>query len=269
MKENRRHPATARRVAGDILIAFFAVFTLWLSAVMLHRIHTVVLADTYRKVFRNELVLCAVLLVFALDLRFGLLTRIRFMPARILGWILRLAAIAGTLAILALAALVIGSGMADAGTEAAQVIVLGMALEDGQPTKDLRLRVETAADYAAGHPEALLVLTGGNPDARGRTEADVMFGLLTERGVPAERMLREDRAADTRENFRNAARLLRPDAPTAVISSDYHMRRAVKTAKAAGFSRVLCLPAPSDPLRYGANVMWEIVMELNSLVRGR
>ena len=252
-----------------MLIVLFAAFTIYLSVVMLRRIHTVVLAGVYREIFRNELVLCAVLLLFALDLRFGLLTRIRFLPAKILGWALRIAVTAGTVAILAIAALVIGSGLAGTHTETEHVIVLGMALEDGQPTKDLRFRVDSAAAYAAEHPRALLVLTGGNPDAGGRTEAAVMREMLSEKGIPAERMILEDRASDTAENFRNTAQLLSADAPVTVITSDYHMRRAVRTAQTAGFTEVLRLPAPSDPVRYGSNVMWEIIMELNSLLYGR
>jgi hypothetical protein len=43
------------------------------------------------------------------------------------------------------------------------------------------------------------------------------------------------------------------------------MDRAVQMAKAAGFSNVLRLPAPSSFLSYGANVMYEVVLELNEL----
>ena len=52
-----------------------------------------------------------------------------------------------------------------------------------------------------------------------------------------------------------------------LISSDYHMDRAVQTAKDAGFSRILRLPAPSDFLSYGANLMSEVVLDLDALSR--
>ena len=42
-----------------------------------------------------------------------------------------------------------------------------------------------------------------------------------------------------------------------------HMDRAVRTAREAGFTRVLRLPAPSAFLSFGANVMWEGIMEVN------
>ena len=140
-----------------------------------------------------------------------------------------------------------------------------MALEDGQPTKDLLLRLVTAQRCAEEHPDATLILTGGNPDESGRTEAFVMQELLTERGVSEDRMILEDQAASTRENFRNTAQLIDPSRPVVFISSDYHMDRAVSMAKEAGFTQVMRLPAPSDPIRYGANVMWEVILEINEL----
>ena len=78
-------------------------------------------------------------------------------------------------------------------------------------------------------------------------------------------MILEDRAETTKENFRNTARMIDPEEPVVLISSNYHMDRAVQTAEAAGFARVLRLPAPSSVLRYGANVMWEVILELNEL----
>ena len=59
--------------------------------------------------------------------------------------------------------------------------------------------------------------------------------------------------------------MIDPAQPVVVISSNYHMDRAVQTAKSAGFSHVLRLPAPSSIFSYGANVMNEVVLELNEL----
>jgi uncharacterized SAM-binding protein YcdF (DUF218 family) len=57
--------------------------------------------------------------------------------------------------------------------------------------------------------------------------------------------------------------MIDPSRPVVLISSDYHMDRAVRTAREAGFTRVLRLPAPSAFLSFGANVMWEVIMEVN------
>ena len=127
------------------------------------------------------------------------------------------------------------------------------------------LRLDAAEAYLRENPQAVLILTGGNPDESGRTEAAVMRDLLAARGVAADRMVLEDRAEDTRENFRNTARLVDPGEPIVLISSNYHMDRAVRTAKRAGFAEVLRRPAPSSALHFGANVMWEVILELNEM----
>ena len=108
-------------------------------------------------------------------------------------------------------------------------------------------------------------LTGGNADGSGRTEADVMHDILLERGVAEDRMILEDQANSTKENFRNTAKMIDPREPVVLISSDYHMDRAVRTAESAGFSDVLRLPAPSSFRNYGANILSEVILELNEL----
>ena len=261
-------PGKLRRAAGGVFVVLILAFTVYLSAVMLHKIHSVALAATYRKIFLYELVLCGVLLVFALDLRFDLFTRIRCVPLLAVGWLLRILVAAAAAAILILGGVIAAGGFVrDAGPTAC-AIVPGMALENGRPTRDLRLRLRTAVTYAEQNPDAVLLLTGGNPDENGRSEAAVMRDLLAEMGFAQDRLLLEEQATDTRENFRNAARMIDPSAPVTLITSGYHMNRAVEMAEDAGFSDVRRLPAPSDPLRYGVNLMWEIILKLDNLMKG-
>ncbi|MBR1408215.1 MAG: YdcF family protein [Clostridia bacterium] len=144
-------------------------------------------------------------------------------------------------------------------------IVLGLALENGKPTDDLMARLNTAQAYLENYPEAQLILTGGNADGSGRSEAAVMRDILAERGVSDDRMLLEDQSKSTKDNFKNTAQIIDPGKPVVLISSDYHMDRAVQAAKSAGFSDILRLPAPSSLFSYGSNVMSEVVLELNEL----
>lgn len=265
-KGSGKSTARFRRVAGDVLIVLIAAFTLYLSAVMLHRIRTVVLRDNYIKIFSRELILCAVLLLAALDLRFGLLTKLPGKAMKLPGLVLRVVILAAAALILLLCGRVVAGSLICTEGPAAHAIVLGMALEDGKPTGDLLLRLDTAQQYLERNPEAKLILTGGNPDENGKTEAAVMRELLLARGVSEESLILEDRAETTKDNFRLTAQLLDPAEPVLLISSDYHMDRAVRTAQEAGFAAVLRLPAPSEGLYYGANVLWEIMLDLNSLL---
>lgn len=254
-----------RRIIGNILLILAVLFTAYLTAVMLHRISTVVLKDVYREAFQYELIFCAAFLLFALDVRFGLFTAMRSPVLKAVGWVLRIAVILFVAVLLFFFGRITINSLQDTDEAAEHVLVLGLALEHGKPTADLLSRLNTAEDYLLAHPESTLILTGGNPDANGNTEADVMRAILQDRGVPADRMIEEDKAASTIENFQNAARLIDPSAPTILITSDYHMHRAMQTAETAGFTNILPLTAPSSPLFYAANVTWEVLMEINEL----
>ncbi|MBQ8954016.1 MAG: YdcF family protein [Clostridia bacterium] len=254
-----------RRIAGDVLIALVLLLIGDMCAVMVHRVSVVVLKETYRDAFHYELILCGVLLLFSLDVRFGLLTRPRLRAVKAAGWILRAVVALLTCAILFFCGRVISGSLIDTAGPAEYAVVLGMALEDGEPAKDLLHRVDTAAQFLNDNPGASLILTGGNPDGSGKTEAAAMRELLLARGVPAEKMILEDQAKTTSDNFRNVARMTDPRDPLVLISSGYHMDRAAGIAAQAGFTHILRRPAPSDPRCYGANMLWEVVMDVNEL----
>lgn len=258
-------PGLARRAAGDALLALLSAYTTTLSVQMRRRIRAVVRKEGYRELFRYELGLCGLLLLSAADLRFGFLSSPRRKEWRAPGLLAGGAIHAAAGVALFFAGRIALGGRIRSDGGASHAILLGMALEDGRPTKDLLLRLDAAAQYLRQNPEAVLILTGGNPDETGRTEAALMRELLAERGVPEEKMLLEDKAETTIENFENTARMLDPASPVALISSDYHMDRSVRTAKDAGFTDVLRFPAPSDPRAYGTNLMLEVVMEINEL----
>lgn len=264
----KKKPALARRIIGDILIFLMAVLTVETIIVMTHKINTVVLKDDYISVFRYELIFCAIFLIFALDVRFGFFTKLRFKAAKVIGWILRiiivlLTAVLGFFCI----KVVIGSCI-NTSEKTDYAIVLGLALENGQPTRSLLLRLDTGQKYLEQYPEAKLILTGGNADDSGKTEAEAMRELLVEKGVPDASMILEDEAKTTKENFLNVAAMIDPAAPVVFISSGYHMERAVMYADKAGFTNIRRLPAPSPFFEYGADMMSEVVLFINEITKG-
>lgn len=258
----------ARRILGDLALVLAALLTADVTVIMLRRIASVVLKETYQNIFRHELILCAVLLICALDLRFGIFTARKGRALQGIGWALRIAILLGTALILFFCGKVAVGSLINTAQPAQHAIVLGMALQNGKPTDDLLSRLDTAQAYLEQNPETTLILTGGNAGDDGRTEAAVMRDLLLARGVSEQSLRLEDQAATTKENFRNTAQMIDPAAPVVLISSNYHMDRAVRTAESAGFTRVLRLPAPSDPLSFGANLMWEVILDLNELKTG-
>ncbi len=181
-KRNRSAPI--RRIIGDILLVLAMILIAEVAFVMPARINAVVLKSDYQDVFRYEIILCVILLLFALDIRFNLFTRWKPALLKGIGWVLRAAIVLSSAVILFFCGKVIAGGLINTAGPANSAIVLGLALENGKPAPDLLARLDTARTYLEKYPEAQLILTGGNADESGRTEAAVMRDLLTEQGVP-------------------------------------------------------------------------------------
>ena len=253
------------RIIGDILLLLAMLLTADVLFIMPARMKAVVLKTVYRKVFLYQLFLCAVLLVFALDIRFNLFTRWQSGTLNVIGWILRAAVILAAAGILFFCGKIIAGGLVNTAGRAGYALVLGLALENGKPVPALLARLDATQAYLEKYPEARLILTGGNADESGRTEAAVMRDILLEKGVPESRMILEDRSETTVENFRNTAAIISKDEPVVIITSDYHMDRAVRNAREEGFTHLMRLPVSSGILAFGANMLTEIIANVHDL----
>ncbi len=125
--------------------------------------------------------------------------------------------------------------------DADALIVLGAAVHGDRVTWVLSNRLDTAADYLEAHPDAICVVSGGQGDGESVTEASAMQKYLVERkGIDPARILMEDKAENTRENFAFSKALiderLGNDAKIAFVTTDFHVFRAGRVAKKAGIS---------------------------------
>lgn len=116
------------------------------------------------------------------------------------------------------------------------ILLLGVELNaDDSPTAELIARVDEAARaYHEGvlGADGVLIPCGGVLPGKTRAEAQVMAELLEARGVPRGRMRLEEQSQTTMENMRFAKALLpQRRARVLVVTSDYHLRRAVLTAR--------------------------------------
>lgn len=111
------------------------------------------------------------------------------------------------------------------------VVLAGETIGDGSIGYSTYLRCLYAWwAYRAGGVETL-VLAGG-PEVRpvSRAMGDFLSGL----GVPRERMQTETRSNNTRENLANVRTLLGQRRSITLLTSDYHMRRALLLAAREG-----------------------------------
>jgi len=113
------------------------------------------------------------------------------------------------------------------------IIVLGAQVKpDGTLSVQLHRRLATARKEYLQNPQ--LIITCG---AQGRTEpmpeGEAMRDWLIAQGVPAEHVLAETQSFNTRENLLHAKAMMEERGLTRalVVTSDYHVARAVATCK--------------------------------------
>ncbi len=106
-----------------------------------------------------------------------------------------------------------------------------------------------------------VVVTGSSGSAASMAE------YLTAHGVPPDIILREDAAKSTAENASFTANLLPPDkrGRVALLSSDYHMRRAVAVFEKAGFERLVVIPqADAGKRLLNPLQRWQVAVDLGT-----
>lgn len=140
------------------------------------------------------------------------------------------------------------------------ILILGAGLRGDQPSLTLVERLDTAIECDNGE---IFVVSGGQGWNETIPEAEAMAKYLEEHGIPAERIIQEDRSTSTMENLRFSKPLIEADSGKPVselhikiISSDFHAFRAKMLAKRAGYTQVTAsgaetpaMVAPSSYIR--------------------
>lgn len=118
------------------------------------------------------------------------------------------------------------------------VIVLGYGLDGETITLPLYYRLEKTLEYYNKNPNAIIVLSGGQGPDEAITEALAMERFLLSKGVPENKIIKEERATSTYENFLFSKNLLddyfNKEYKTAFITNDFHIFRSKEISKVVG-----------------------------------
>lgn len=131
------------------------------------------------------------------------------------------------------------------------IVVLGSGTLDGHPRPVLAARLDQAAQLAKLQPQALVAVCGGVDWGEKESEAEVMARYLQQRhGIAAQRLVLEKLSTSTELNLKLsrpllAERGLAADAPMAMVSSDFHLMRAMDIARRQGLPQVYPVAAPT------------------------
>ncbi len=119
------------------------------------------------------------------------------------------------------------------------IVVLGAKVNGTEPSRTLRERIDAAAEYLDANPNTVAVVSGGQGDDEGISEAQCMYNGLVERGIDPDRIWMEDQATSTWENLNFSLDLIeaktgmRPE-EIGLLSSEFHLYRGTLFAKECG-----------------------------------
>lgn len=149
--------------------------------------------------------------------------------------------------------LILNPAVVGSDEKADHVILLGGGIsKHGKLPKSVLARVNKAAEYLNKNPQSICVVTGGTLHWLPYAEAPEIKRQLVAAGVSEDRILVEDQAKDTIQNFQLSCKMLAEykdvsideilETPTAVVTSRFHLRRSERLARRIGFTNIKGIP---------------------------
>ncbi len=106
-----------------------------------------------------------------------------------------------------------------------------------EPTAPTRAQIELALAWWRRFPQAIIILSTGDNQGLGVTNARIMADYAARLGIPRANLIEEDRSHDTMTNLRAALEIVTREhlrQPT-LITLDLYTRRAVAVARRQGW----------------------------------
>ena len=149
------------------------------------------------------------------------------------------------------------------------IIVLGAHVNGTKLTLALLERVRRALLYLEENPGTKAVLSGGRGDGEQISEAEAMYRYLTEHGIAAERLIKEEQSTNTKENLDFSLRLIGSmEYSIGVVTNNFHVFRGVAIGKKCGCRRIYPIPSKYRSWRLLIYVPREILAILKDKIVG-
>lgn len=97
-------------------------------------------------------------------------------------------------------------------------------------------RLDKAINCWKTHQSAKIIVSGGIVQKAKESEAEVMAAYLIAHGIPARKIIRENKALNTWQNLAFASHLIKPQETVVVVTSDFHVIRARAYARKMGLN---------------------------------
>jgi uncharacterized SAM-binding protein YcdF (DUF218 family) len=121
------------------------------------------------------------------------------------------------------------------------MIVLGAAMQGSRPSLELRDRLDKALLFYKLCPVKKIIVSGGQGNGEDMPEAQFMKQYLLSHGIPAEKVISEDKSTSTYENIVYSKKLIREsdkreNIKLTIVTNDFHIFRAKFLARREGFT---------------------------------
>jgi len=178
-------------------------------------------------------------------------------------------AAAGILLFLIIEGMILSRFMAAAPDGADYCIILGAQLKENGPSDVLERRLDTAIPYLEANESTIAIVSGGQGANEPKAEAEGMYEYLVAAGIDPSRILLEDQSDNTGTNLKYSGRLLNKEEDTVVVvTSNFHVFRAVLIAGKEGYENVYGLAADSFPGMLPNNMLREFLGIIKDFVVG-
>ncbi|EAD6993071.1 YdcF family protein [Listeria monocytogenes] len=163
----------------------------------------------------------------------------------------------GFIYLLIVAAFMFSGTRAKPSDNADTVLILGAKVngDPAEPAEVLKERLDAAFTYLNENPTMQVVVSGGQGEDESASEASVMEEYLVNKGITRSRIKIENKSRRTEENIKHSKEKFNLG-KTVIVTSDYHMYRALMLAKRQGLD-ASGLPAKSQSVIKIKNMMRE------------
>ena len=118
-------------------------------------------------------------------------------------------------------------------TDIKTILVLGSRInQNKKPAKITQERLDAALLLAKNNPQTKIIVSGAKGADEPVSEAFSMKNYLITHHISADRIISEDKAGDTAENIAYSKKYF--DGKTVIVTSDFHLYRALYLAKQEG-----------------------------------
>jgi uncharacterized SAM-binding protein YcdF (DUF218 family) len=136
--------------------------------------------------------------------------------------------------------IIVYNGKSDAEVETNYLIILGAGINGETISLTLYERLLVGQEYLNRHPDATVIVSGGQGRGESITEAEAMRRFLISNGIDESRILLEDRSTSTMENFKFSKQIIeersgKQAGEVTFATSSFHVFRSKMLAGRNGF----------------------------------